>query len=132
MITIDVLKQSNYPVSSKVIKERVRKIFEDNGIVSDSQASVAVVGEARMLELVKTYLHETGELAAEHPVLSFPTSEMEGPFVFPPDNILYLGEIVVSYPKSVEYAKAQNKLVEDVVCELAEHGALHLIGVHHD
>jgi probable rRNA maturation factor len=132
MITIEVTKQGNFSVSTKRVKECVQKALEQNGIVSDSEVSIAVVSEKKMLELVKEYLAEEGEVAKSHPVLSFPANEIEGHFVFPPNGKLYLGEIVVSYPKAVEQANKQGKLIDDVVCELAEHGALHLVGIHHD
>jgi len=131
MITISVSNTGKFPVSAQTVKEVVKNVFLENGIKSNAEASVAIVGEAKMLEFAIEHLGESVAEAHEHPVLSFPTSEIEGKFVFPPDKIIHLGEIVVSYPKAVEEAKKTNKLVEDVVCDLAAHGALHLIGIHH-
>ena len=114
MITISVSNTGKFPVSAQTVKEVVKNVFLENGIKSNAEASVAIVGEAKMLEFAIEHLGESVAEAHEHPVLSFPTSE-----------------IVVSYPKAVEEAKKTNKLVEDVVCDLAAHGALHLIGIHH-
>lgn len=128
MIHVKIFKQGNYPISSKKIKDAVSLVFSENGIVSTSTASVALVDTKKMKDLVDKYYDDNDK----HVVLSFPTAEVEGPFVFPPDGKNYLGDIMISYPDCVEEAKAKNKLIEEVVLDYAKHGALHLIGVHHD
>jgi ssRNA-specific RNase YbeY (16S rRNA maturation enzyme) len=45
---------------------------------------------------------------------------------------MHLGEIVISFPFVVEEARENGKLIDDVAVSLAEHGALHLVGIHHD
>lgn len=132
MITISVVKQMSCPIRADEVKKRVTAIFRDNGIVSDAEAEVAIVDEKQMLEYVEKYLHETGPKAKAHPVLSFVQTELEGPFQFPPDNTLHLGEIIVSYPHAVQLAQFHNKTATEAVCELAEHAALHLLGIHHN
>lgn len=132
MITVNVLKKTPCPVAASEIKERVSRVLRENGIQSDAETEVVIVNREEMLVYVEKYLHEKGEEAAEHPVLSFVQSELEGPFQFPPDNILHLGEIIISYPHAVDDAKASGKTLSDAVCELAEHAALHLLGIHHD
>lgn len=128
MIHVKIFKQGNFPISSKKIKDAVSLVFSENGIVSPSVASVALVGTQKMKTLVDKYYSDN----EKHLVLSFPTSEMEGPFVFPPDGKNYLGDIIISYPDCVLEAKEKNRLIDDVVLEYAKHGALHLIGIHHD
>jgi probable rRNA maturation factor len=53
------------------------------------------------------------------------------PFITPPDDILHLGDIVVSYPQAVREAGEENKMVDDVVEFLILHGLNHLLGIHH-
>ncbi len=132
MITVNIYKLSNFPVSAKRVKAAVTQVFEENGVRSEAEASVAIVSHAKMIDYAKTYLQESAAEAKNHPVLAFPTSELEGPFQFPPDETLHLGEIIVSYHKAVETAKKENRLVDEVVSDLACHGALHLVGIHHD
>lgn len=132
MISVSVYKQSNYPVSVKKIKEAVESVVAANGIVSNCDVSVAIVGEKYVADLAKKYMGDSDKEAREHPVLSFPVSELEGTFIFPPEDTIHLGEILVSYPRAVDDAKKSGKLIDDVVCELARHGALHLMGIHHD
>ena len=67
-------------------------------------------------------------------VLSFGLNEPSlhnDAFVEPPDDILRLGDIVVSYPQAVEEARDQNKLVDDQIVLLVLHGLDHLLGKHH-
>jgi len=129
---ISIYKTSSYPVSVKKVRSAVEAVFKNAGLGDDAEASVAIVSHTSMVDYAKKYLKETQEQAEAHPVLSFPTSEIEGPFLFPPDKSLHVGEIIVSYPKARETAKEEGRLVDDVVADLAEHGALHLVGVHHD
>ncbi len=127
MIKVDVVKQSNYPVSATKIKRLLTDFFVKKGIVSDAEVSVAVVGEKRMIDIGKEYLKD-GKI---HNVLSFTPDESKEVFVYPPDGHLHLGEIVICYPIVVAEAKKENKLIEEKALELALHGARHLLGEHH-
>lgn len=131
MITISVYKQSSYPVSAAKIKKTIKQVLAANGIVSDFELSLALVGQAKMDELVKQYYKDDPDELYVHPILTFPNNEVKGPFVYPPKSKNNLGDIVISYPASVDIANEDGKLVEQVVCELAEHGCLHLLGIHH-
>lgn len=126
MVKVSVTKQSNYPVSSTVIKKKLADFLVKKGIVSDAEVSVAVIGEKKMLEVARKYLKD-GKL---HNVLSFTPAEVKG-FVYPPDGKLHLGEIIVCYPVAVAEAKEENVLIDERVYKLVEHGALHLLGIHH-
>lgn len=128
MIKVNVSKQSNFPIKSSLIKKRLRDFLTKEGIVSDCAVSVAIVGEAKMFEISKKHLKE-GVL---HNVLSFTESELKGNFVYPPDGKIYLGEIIICYPKVVEEAKEEGILIDKKACKLVEHGALHLLGKHHE
>lgn len=128
MIQVGVSKESNFPVKSEKIKEVVKKTLVDHGIVSDCEVSVALVHRKTMQEYVDKYYDDHDD----HPVLSFPSNEVEGRFVFPPNGKMYLGEIIISYDWCVDEANRTGKLIEGIVLELAEHGCLHIIGIHHD
>ena len=127
MVNVSVSKQSNYPVGATVIKRRLSAFLAKQGIVSPAEVSVAIVGENKMIQIGKKYLKD-GKL---HNVLSFTPNEVKENFVFPPDGIIHLGEIVVCYPLAVKEAGEENVLTLERVCELVEHGALHLLGIHH-
>lgn len=128
MIKISISKQSNYPVSTPKIKKKLAQFLTNKGIVSDAEVSVAIVGEKKMLRIGNLYLKDK----KLHNVFSFTPNEAKHRFVYPPDGIIHLGEIVVCYPQVVREAKGSNVLIDDKVYELVEHGALHLLGEHHE
>jgi probable rRNA maturation factor len=128
MIKIYVKKQSNYPISAKRIKDGLRTLLEEKGIVSNTEVTVALVGKKKMLDIGEQYLKDK----KVHDVLSFPASEAKEKFVFPPDGVIRLGEILVCYPRVFEEAQKEGKLIEEKVLELVKHGALHLLGIHHE
>lgn len=133
MITVTVTKQSNFAVSTKKIKDVIKKTLTENGIVSDSLVDVAIVGREKMDELNKEYYKDE---IYEHPVFTFTETMSAGQdssqFVFPPDGKIHLGQIVINYPMAIETANEKNQLIDDVICQLAEHGALHLLGINHN
>lgn len=128
MVKVDVIKQTNYPVSTAKIKKKLADFFVKKGIVSEAEVSVAIVGEKRMLDIGKEYLGDK----SLHNVLSFTPDEASERFVYPPDGRLHLGEIVICYPLVVAEAKKEGRLIEEKALELVEHGAMHLLGIHHD
>lgn len=128
MIQINVSKQSNYPVSLPKLKNRLKEFLQENGIVSDSEVSIALVGEEKALSIADKYLGDK----KVHNVLSFTPDESKEKFIYPPDNIIHLGEIIVCYPLAFKEANIEGKLIEDKVYELIEHGAMHLMGKHHE
>ena len=128
MISVSVKKQPSYLVKTSEIKENLTTLLEQRGIVSKTKVSVALVGEKEMLDISNKYLKDN----KMHNVLSFTYSEVEDKFIFPPDDTTHLGEIIVCYPMAKDQAKAEGKPVKEKIQELVEHGALHLIGIHHD
>ncbi len=128
MIKVLVKKEGNYPVKAKTIRGFLQKCLQKGGIVSDAEVSVAVVGEKKMLDLGKKFLHDK----KLHNVLSFTEDEIHDKFIYPPDGKIYLGEIIICYPKVFEEAKFEGKLIDEKVLELIGHGAEHLLGKHHE
>ena len=61
------------------------------------------------------------EIGADHP-----------PFVPPPDGVLHLGEVIISYPQAVKQAAEYKHSVEREILILIIHGVLHLLGYEHD
>ena len=129
MIKINITKQSDYPVSSVKIRKRLKEFLETKGIKSDSEVNLAMVGKKKMIEIAEEYLGEKDQ--PPHNVLSFLPEETKKKFIFPPDDVIHLGDIIICYPVAFEEAKIERIFAEDKVFELVEHGALHLLGEHH-
>jgi len=96
--------------------------------VSKADVTVSFVGRKYMLNLVNKYLKEN----VLHDVLTFPNLEGDQGFIEPPDDIIHLGDIIICYPRVVKEASHEGKLIDDKVLELISHGALHLMGKHHE
>ena len=69
-------------------------------------------------------------------VLAFSAIEEIGadspPFVMPPDGVLHLGEVIISYPQAVVQAEEHQHPVKREIAILIIHGILHLLGFEHD
>jgi len=138
-LTINFKTESRFEINREKITQVVQKTLDEQGIRQDVELDITVVGDRKMKELNEKYLghEETTD------VLSFPLesdlglskrSTMDAPtgFVSPPDGILHLGDVVVSYPQAVMQAAEKNILVDDAIDFLIEHGVLHLLGIHHE
>ncbi len=69
-------------------------------------------------------------------VLAFSAIEEIGtdlpPFVMPPDGVMHLGEVIISYPQAVAQAEEHQHSVKREIAILIIHGVLHLLGYEHD
>lgn len=130
MVTVLFQTESHYPVDRKKIKVAVAEYLQKR-IESDVEVSITIVGDRQIQQLNKTYREK------DYPtdVLSFPHNDPSQPnpvpFVDPPDNLIRLGDIVVSYPQARSEAMEENKLVDDQIIFLILHGIDHLLGIHH-
>ncbi|MDO8451873.1 MAG: rRNA maturation RNase YbeY [bacterium] len=130
MITVLFQTETHYPVGREKIKNAVVRGL-DGKVRRDTEVSISIVGDRRMRALNKTYRN----IDASTDVLSFPLNEpslARSPFVDPPDDVLRLGDIVVSYPQAVLEAAEKNTLVDDMIIFLVLHGLDHLLGIHHE
>lgn len=59
-------------------------------------------------------------------------SEASSPFVQPPNGMLHLGEVIISYPQAVIQAEEHQHSIKKEIAILIIHGVLHLLGFEHD
>ncbi len=129
MISVLFQTESHFPVNRKKIVEALTDALKKR-VTGPTEVSVIIVGDRRMRQLNRQYR----QIDATTDVLSFPQndpSQPGHPFVDAPDDMLRLGDIVVSYPQAVEEAVQENKLVDDQILFLVLHGLDHLMGIHH-
>ncbi len=124
-VNVPIFIESRYKVNRKKIKESVTKVLSEHKINASCEVSVAIVGSRKMRGLNKKYRN----IDKSTNVLSFP--QQEGDVVAPVANRLYLGDIVIAYPKVIEEASRENMLVDEKIAELVEHSVRHLLGIHH-
>lgn len=129
MITVLFKTESHYPVDRKKVKKAVEMALEHQ-VRRDTEVSISIVGDRAMRQLNKKYRNKDDTTD----VLSFGFNDptLKGkPFIDGPDDVLRLGDIIVSFPQAVIEAGEENKMVDDTIIELALHGLHHLMGVHH-
>lgn len=129
MITVLFHTESHFSVDSKRIKEAVIA-FLSSRVKSKTEVSVSIIGDRAMHELNKQYRQKDSTTD----VLSFPQydpTQPAVPFVDAPDGVMRLGDVLVSYPQAVVEATDENKMVDDKIIDLIEHGLNHLLGIHH-
>lgn len=132
MAKVNLVNETGSSINEERIRKDVDGILTEHDAPKNAEVDVAIVPHEKIVEMAMTFLNDTREEAEDHPVLSFPTEELEGPFVFPPDGEVHLGEIVVSYKKAKEQARKNETSVDEEIAELACHGALHIMGIHHE
>lgn len=130
MITIKLQAASHYPINRKKILTAVNEVLNSR-LKGDVEVSILIGGNRQMKKLNKTYrnIDDTTD------VLSFPQndpSQPSKPFTPPPDGVLYLGDIIISYPEAVKEAAHDEMMVDDKINQLVLHGIDHLMGIHHE
>lgn len=131
MIKVLITTDTRYPVNRRAVREAVNKVFKAEKLTSvEAEVSVSVVGARKMKVLVDKYLGD----GRVHEVLSFPLEETskDGGFVKAPDDILRLGDVVVSWPEVLRLAAVENIYVDEQLSRLVAHGVEHLLGKHHE
>ena len=124
---IPIFVESRYRVDRKRIKKAILEVLTEQEVKGQIEVSVAIVGDRKMRSLSKKY---KGEDKTRN-ILSFSLSEGESTHL-DNDDILRLGDIVISYPQVIRDSSAEEVLVDDKVDELARHGMLHLLGINHE
>lgn len=130
MITVLIKSESHYTVDRTRIRETIQKFLKERGVKGKVEISLSVAGDRLMRKLNSQYRH-LDETAV---VLAFPFAEDKTaiPFISSPDDILRLGDIIISYPQARNLADEENKLVDDKIDELVIHGMKHLLGNNQD
>jgi probable rRNA maturation factor len=93
--------------------------------VSKAELGVLVTDDEVIRRLNMEYAGED----ASTDVLAF--SLREGEEFVSPDEVLRLGEVVISYPTASRQAAEAGRLVDEEIAHLLVHGILHLLGYDH-
>jgi probable rRNA maturation factor len=116
----------------KIIAERAL-MAEKAG--SNVELGLVITTQENIQQLNRTYL------GRDEPtdVIAFrmlPDVDETGPdlpaFVNPPDGLVHLGEVIISYPQAVIQAEEQHHSVKREIAILIIHGVLHLLGYKDD
>jgi len=108
------------------------QVLVNQGAGSEVELGLVIASQEKVQELNCIYR------GRDEPtdVLAFSTREEitsdSPPFVQPPDGVLHLGEVTISYPQALMQAGEQQHSVEKELAILIIHGVLHLLGYEHD
>ena len=126
-IAVHIKTDSHYKINRKRVRNLVTEYLEGKKVKGKTEVSIAVVGNRQMKILNNLYRH----LDKTSNVLAFSQLDVESgeKFIDPPDGILRLGDIVISYPQVIDEASEEDKLVDDKIDELIIHGINNLLGM---
>ena len=113
------------------LRSVAERVLVAQDVSSSAELGLVIASQERVQQLNQSYL------GRDEPtdVLAFsmlPTGEDLPPFVQPPDGVLHLGEVIISYPQAVIQAEERGHSVEREVVILIIHGVLHLLGYRDD
>ncbi len=118
------------PAVSWLVRVVERTLVAEN-VPPNSEVSLVISGQERLQELNRDYRGKDRPTD----VLAFSMSEQkteEPPFVTAPDQVLHLGEVLISYPQAVIQAEEHRHPVKKELAILIIHGVLHLLGYDHE
>ena len=104
-------------------------------IGSDVELGLVITSQEKVRQLNRSYRGKdepTDVLAfAMRPTEQTPEADSP-PFVTPPDGVLHLGEVIISYPQAVIQAEERQHSIKRELAILIIHGLLHLLGYDHE
>ena len=106
-----------------------RRVLVAEKVGAKSEAGLVISTGERVQQLNRDYRH----LDEPTDVLAFSArDEVDSPFVPPPDGVLHLGEVIISYPQAVLQAEERGHPLQKELTILVIHGLLHLLGYDHE
>jgi probable rRNA maturation factor len=108
-------------INSRVFENAAHAALEHQNAL-DGDLTILLTDDVQVQELNRTYLEED----APTDVLSFPAG-----YTDPDTDSPYLGDVIISYPRAGEQAKAGGHPIHHELGLLVVHGVLHLLGYDH-
>jgi probable rRNA maturation factor len=111
----------------------MEKTLLAENVPGTAEISLVITGEEQIQALNRDYRGKDQPTD----VLSFAMQETkEGEeseaFVDPPDGLLHLGEVIISYPRAVLQAAEGGRSLKNELAALIIHGVLHILGYDHE
>lgn len=138
MVNIIVNSDSRYPVNKLAIQATVIELLQRHRISGNLEIGINIVGDRKMHEINRKFrgIDSTTNIlsfALEDPSTQSRLQHIpKVGFVKAQDNILRLGDILISFPQLIKDASLEGVSVDEEVRFLVEHGMKHLLGIHHD
>ena len=122
MINTDISEDFTALVDSQLLEDTAQKALIE--LLPDSEIDLTIVidDDQTLQDLNLKYL----DIDAPTDVLSFQMNDLD-----PDSRRIYLGDIIISYPRAKAQAEAAGHRVEAELQLLTIHGILHLVGHDH-
>jgi probable rRNA maturation factor len=129
-LNLHIARRFRHRVSEDWLRQIATRALAAAGVNPPAELGLVVTDDKQVRQLNKTYRgvdHTTD-------VLSFALHQEpnSAPFPPPPDGVLHLGEVIISYPQAARQAEQLQHSIERELELLVIHGVLHLLGYDHD
>jgi len=131
---INVLIEEGLEPSTDIewLQQIVEKTLLAENIPPNAEVSLVIVGQEWIQELNRAYRGKNRPTD----VLSFSLTEQREneteAFIGPPDGLIHLGEVIISYPQAALQAEKHQHSIKKEMATLIVHGILHLLGYDHE
>jgi probable rRNA maturation factor len=111
----------------------IETVLATENAATNVEISLLITGQERIQELNRDYRGKDQPTD----VLSFSMSEQkveDDPvaFISPPDDLIHLGEVIISYPQALIQAEESQHSIKKELAALIVHGVLHIHGYDHE
>jgi probable rRNA maturation factor len=105
----------------------VAKVLTTLKMPAETEMGLVITTQEKIRQLNRDYLKkdEPTDVISFYMTSSEPE---ETPFVAPPDGLVHLGEVIISYPQAVLQANEHGHSINKELNILIIHGILHLLG----
>jgi probable rRNA maturation factor len=114
--------QEEPPLSTSLFEQAAQVTLDLEGPDQHIDLTIVLTNDEDIQNLNRQYL----DIDAPTDVLSFPLDEVD-----PDSGNLYIGDVIISYPRAQAQAQAAGHSVEAELRLLTVHGVLHLLGHDH-
>lgn len=134
---INIIIDEGFEGSPEVswLRSVAEQVLIAQGASSDVELGLVITTQERVQQLNKRYRKKdspTDVLAFYMTSAAEKTEADSASFVAPPDGLLHLGEVIISYPQAVIQAKEHQHSIKKEIAILIIHGVLHLLGYDHE
>ncbi|MBU0511870.1 MAG: rRNA maturation RNase YbeY [Chloroflexi bacterium] len=122
MITLEIAEGFRSLIDSRPVECAVEAALQHQSATQNADLTIVITGDEQIHDLNRQFRG----VDAPTDVLSFPAGHTD-----PESGSLYLGDVLISYPRASAQAERGEHSVADEIQLLVVHGTLHLLGHDH-
>ncbi len=117
------------------LRSVAERVLTAQDVARDVELGLMITNQERVRELNRIYRGKDRPTDVLAFYMNPPAGEAgleSASFIVPPDGVLHLGEVIISYPLAVTQAQKHRHSVRREMAVLIIHGVLHLLGYDHE